>query len=192
MSETNPYAPPRAPVALEACASEGGEPARAAQWFLAGLVDFVIVYVLGGVATIPFALAVDTAIPGVWRAGGSGPDGLLAFARAYTIAGGAVFLLYYPLLECSAWQATLGKRLLGVRLALAEGRPLTFVRALGRHLAHVGLVFATLVLFPLLPLIVFAVNAGLLAFGPRRQTLHDMVASVRLVRVRRPERATAA
>jgi uncharacterized RDD family membrane protein YckC len=169
---------------------EGGDPAHARQWFLAGLADFVIVYVTGGVATIPVALVVDALMPGALRAGGAGPDGLLAFARAYAIAGGAVFLLYYPLLECSALQATLGKRLLGVRLSVGDGRRLTFVRALGRHLAHVGLVLATLVVFPLLPLIVFAVNAGLLAFGPRRQTLHDMLAGVRLVRV--PRRAPAA
>lgn len=188
MSERNPYTPPAAVVARDESLPEGGDPAHARQWFLAGLVDFVIVYVTGGVATIPVAWAVDAMFPGVWRAGGA--EGLFAFARAYTIAGGAVFLLYYPLLECSAWQATLGKRLLGVRLALAEGRRLTFVRALGRHLAHVGLVLATLVVFPLLPLIVFAVNAGLLAFGPRRQTLHDMLAGVRLVRV--PRRAPAA
>lgn len=188
MSETNPYTPPRAPVAPEDPLPEGGEPARLGQWFMAGFVDFMIVYVAGAVATIPFALAVDAVIPSVWRAGGSGPDGLFAFTRAYTIAAGAVFLLYYPLLECSAWQATLGKRLLGVRLAIAEGRRLTFIRALGRHLAHVGLVLATLVVFPLLPLIVLAVNAGLLTFG-RRQTLHDLIAGVRLVRVRRRARA---
>jgi uncharacterized RDD family membrane protein YckC len=179
-------------VAIEESAPEDGEPAHAVQWFMAGFVDVVLVYVAGAVATIPFALAVDAVIPGVWRAGGSGPDGLFAFARAYTIAGGAVFLLYYPLLECSAWQATLGKRLLGVQLAIAEGRRLTFIRALGRHLAHVGLVLTMLVVFPLLPLIVFAVNAALLAFGPRRQTLHDMLVGVRLVRVRRRVRAASA
>jgi uncharacterized RDD family membrane protein YckC len=190
VSELNPYAPPTAVVARDEPASPRNEPAHPVQWFLAGLVDFVIAYVAGGVATIPVAWIVDAMFPGVWRAGGA--EGLFAFARAYTIAGGAVFLLYYPMLECSAWQATLGKRLLGVRLALAEGRRLTFIRALGRHLAHVGLVLVTLVVFPLLPLIVLAVNAGLLAFGPRRQTLHDMLVGVRLVRVRRRVRAAAA
>ena len=188
VSEMNPYAPPQAPVAPEQSVPEGGEPARAVQWFLAGFLDFAIVYVVGAVATIPVALAGDAMFPGVWRGGGA--EGLFAFVRAYTIAGGAVFLLYYPLLECSALQATFGKRLLGVRLSVAGGRRLTFVRALGRHLAHVGLVLATLVVFPVLPLIVFAVNAGMLAFGSRRQTLHDMLAGVRLVRV--PRRARVA
>lgn len=72
--------------------------------------------------------------------------------------------LYWALLESSAWQATLGKRLLGLQVTDLAGRRISFARASGRHFAKIisGLLF-------------FGgfVMAG---FTEKKQALHDLLA----------------
>jgi len=73
--------------------------------------------------------------------------------------------LYWALLESSAWQATLGKRLLGLQVTDMAGRPLSFARASARHfgkLIFVGFVLA--------------------AFTEKKQALHDMMAGCLVIR----------
>jgi uncharacterized RDD family membrane protein YckC len=71
--------------------------------------------------------------------------------------------LYSSALHSSRWQATIGKRMLGLGVTDSEGRPITFTRASARHLATTlvwlsfGLGFALIVL-------------------PWRQGAHDLVA----------------
>jgi len=79
-------------------------------------------------------------------------------------------LLYWPLLECSAWQATFGKQLLGMQVTDMEGGRLSFVRSLLRNLAKIA---------SLLPLCLGFLPAG---FTARKQALHDMIVSCLVVR----------
>lgn len=76
---------------------------------------------------------------------------------------------YFTGFETSAWQGTPGKRLLGIRVVDVNGVPLRGGRATLRFVCR---------FLSALPL-----GAGFLlaAFTPHRQTLHDMLASTRVV-----------
>ena len=90
------------------------------------------------------------------------------------ITGVAVFLiqlLYWPVLESSARQATYGKRLLGIQVEHAGGGRTTFLRALGRNLAKI------------ISGIPLGLGFVMVAFTGRKQGLHDMIAKCVVVRV---------
>lgn len=81
-----------------------------------------------------------------------------------------VFLLYWPVMECSARQATFGKQLLGIQVTDMDGARLSFLRSLLRNLAKI---------ISGIPL-----NLGFLfaAFTSRKQALHDMITRCLVVR----------
>jgi uncharacterized RDD family membrane protein YckC len=78
--------------------------------------------------------------------------------------------LYFALMESSSWQATLGKRLLGIRVTSLDGQRIGFGRATGRYF---GKILSALILF------VGFIMAGL---TERKQALHDMLAGTLVVR----------
>jgi uncharacterized RDD family membrane protein YckC len=75
-----------------------------------------------------------------------------------------VAMVYFVAFEASAWQATPGKRLLGLRVEGTDGARLSWSRALARHVAGVAS-WLTL-------------NIGhlLVALRPDRRALHDLLA----------------
>ncbi len=81
--------------------------------------------------------------------------------------------LYYALCESSSWQATPGKRLLGLRVCDMEGRRITFTRASGRFLGRI-----------LTGLVPFGVGYLMAGFTARKQALHDLIASCLVLRNR--------
>lgn len=87
---------------------------------------------------------------------------------ALSILGG---WLYHAKMESSAWQATLGKKALNLRVTDLNGARVTFNRATGRHFAKL--------ITGLIPLGVGFMLAGL---TERRQALHDMIASCLVLR----------
>jgi uncharacterized RDD family membrane protein YckC len=78
--------------------------------------------------------------------------------------------LYFASFEASAWQATPGKKLLGLRVTDLAGRRITFTRASWRYLGK--LIFGSILFFGFL----FA------AFTPRKQALYDMTAECLVLR----------
>ena len=83
---------------------------------------------------------------------------------AYVAIGGA----YFALCESSRWQATLGKRLVGIKVTDAGGGRIDFGRALARFFAA-GLSWMTL-----------NIGHAMAAFGTERRALHDYVAGTRV------------
>ena len=79
--------------------------------------------------------------------------------------------LYYALLESSEWQATLGKKIMGLEVTDMAGARVTFGRATGRHFAKL--------ITSLIPLGIGYILAG---FTEKRQALHDMLASCLVLR----------
>lgn len=79
--------------------------------------------------------------------------------------------LYHAKMESSAWQATVGKKILSLRVTDLNGARVTFARASGRHFGK----FIT----GLIPLGVGFILAGL---TEKRQALHDMIASCLVLR----------
>ncbi|MGH6719633.1 MAG: RDD family protein [Alphaproteobacteria bacterium] len=104
-------------------------------------------------------------------------DGVVDFEARLDTTGSIVAIvltwLYFALMESGPWQATPGKRLLGLRVTDLEGRRIGFGRATGRYLAKY--ISTAIVMLGW-------VMAGLTA---RKQALHDMIANC-LVLARTP------
>ena len=132
----------------------GGELEYAGFWsrVAALIVDNAIVMIFG------LALLIAAAFVGA---------GAVAIAN---VAWMLVAILYWPLMESSERQATLGKQLLGIQVTDANGARLTFVRSLLRNLAKI---------ISSLPL---GLGYVLAAFTARRQALHDILAKCLVVR----------
>ena len=82
--------------------------------------------------------------------------------------------LYWAVLESSTQQATIGKRLFGLRVTDVHGQQISFVRATGRYFGK-------------------AISVGILgmgyvmaAFTDRKQTLHDIMAGCLVLRTQSP------
>jgi len=90
---------------------------------------------------------------------------LLLFYPASVIAG----LLYVTLFSCGRWQATPGKRLVGIHLMCADGSRLSFGRSLGRT-------FATL-----LSSLTFGIGFMMVGWTDQKRGLHDMICDTRAV-----------
>jgi len=147
-------APPRLPAGV---AGYAGLWRRAA----ALAIDSIVL----GVVTFPVRLIVPFALF-------TGTD--LA-AMAGQVAGvaailGCVWWLYYAGFESSPWQASPGKRLIGIRVTDSSGARIRFGRASARLFAK------------LLSGLVFCLGFVLAAFTARKQALHDLLAGTLVVR----------
>jgi uncharacterized RDD family membrane protein YckC len=86
--------------------------------------------------------------------------------------------LYYALLESSRWQATVGKKALGLCATDLAGNRMSFGRATGRYFG--------MVLFRLLPvigpLLLFPIDCICAGVTEKKQALHDMMAGCLVMR----------
>ena len=89
----------------------------------------------------------------------------------------AVNWLYHGLFESSTWQATPGKKALGLIVTDLEGRQVTFGRASGRYFAGRG---ATIV--PSLGSMYYFVDCICIGFTERKQAIHDLIAGCLVLR----------
>ena len=80
------------------------------------------------------------------------------------------FWLYFSLCESSSWQATLGKRIMGIKVVTHAGKRMRFLHATGRCFAKV--------------LSSLTLNIGFVMAGctKRKRALHDMVVQTYVVR----------
>ena len=83
----------------------------------------------------------------------------------------AVTWLYHALMESSEWQATVGKKALGLVVTDMAGRRISFGRATGRHFAKI--------LTNMVPAFIGYIMAG---FTEKKQALHDMIAGCLILR----------
>jgi len=79
--------------------------------------------------------------------------------------------LYHALMESSEWQATVGKRALGLVVTDMAGRRVSFGRSTGRHFGKI--------ITNLVPAFLGYIMA---AFTEKRQALHDMMAGCLILR----------
>jgi uncharacterized RDD family membrane protein YckC len=97
-----------------------------------------------------------------------------AAARLYWTFFASLFvagLAYFPLQECSRWQATLGKRIFRLRVYDAEKRRLSTAGALRRYLAKC---------FSLLTL---GLGFAYARLDPSRQAIHDLAAGTVVLKI---------
>ncbi|HVS83751.1 MAG TPA: RDD family protein [Pyrinomonadaceae bacterium] len=72
--------------------------------------------------------------------------------------------LYFSLCESSAWQGTVGKKVLGLRVTDLDGRRISFGRATGRHFSKI------------LSGLILGIGFIMIAFSEKKQGLHDQIA----------------
>jgi uncharacterized RDD family membrane protein YckC len=78
--------------------------------------------------------------------------------------------LYYSLLESSAWQATLGKKALGLEVTDLDGNRISFGRATGRFFAK------------FISSIILGIGYIMAGFTEKKQALHDILAGTLVIR----------
>jgi uncharacterized RDD family membrane protein YckC len=83
---------------------------------------------------------------------------------------GTVGWLYYSLMESSGFQATLGKRVMGLKVTGLKGEPVSFGRASGRFFAKI------------LSSMLLMLGYVMAAFTARKQALHDIIAGCVVIR----------
>ena len=108
---------------------------------------------------------------------GMGWDGMSIGAGSYaTGTGFAISIvatwLYASLMESSAWQATLGKKALGLLVTDEAGNRISFARATGRHFGQY------------VSAIILGVGYMMAGWTRRKQALHDMMAGTLVYRAR--------
>ena len=144
--------------------------------FLAFLIDNVVVGIAFVLILIPLIFL--TGLSGFIGAIHPGEDmndvgafmlmGLIFLAATVSL----VFTwLYHALMESSEWQATVGKRLLGLVVTDMAGQRVSFGRATGRHFAKI--------ITNMVPAFIGYIMAG---FTERKQALHDMLAGCLVLR----------
>jgi uncharacterized RDD family membrane protein YckC len=78
--------------------------------------------------------------------------------------------IYYASLESSAWQATLGKKILGLKVTDLAGNRISFARASGRFF---GKIVSGMIL---------GIGFLMAGFTERKQALHDILAGCLVLR----------
>jgi uncharacterized RDD family membrane protein YckC len=131
--------------------------------FAAYFIDAIVVYVVIFIFTMVFGLSffgLDTdsgEMPGV---GFFGPLAILYLG----------IILYFPLMESSKWQATLGKRAVGIIVTDLDGRRISVGKAFGRFFSKI---ISGIILY------IGFIMAG---FTERKQGLHDIIAGTLVIR----------
>ncbi|WP_202131572.1 RDD family protein [Aurantiacibacter rhizosphaerae] len=90
-----------------------------------------------------------------------------------------IYLVYFAGLESSAWQATVGKKALGLIVVDTSGNRISFLRALGRFFGR------------LLSAIILMIGYIMVAFTEKKQGLHDKLASTYVLKGQPGEYSTA-
>jgi uncharacterized RDD family membrane protein YckC len=146
-------------------------------------VDFVCAFLIFMVAAFAARLFVQVAglapalfsaenvdMAAAWR-GLSPAERLFVVLNFFVCSGG----VYYPLFHSSPWQATLGKRLVGIQVADHDGGRLGFARAVARAIAKFGVHLGGW----LTP-----VSVVMILLDKRRRALHDAIAGTVVLRGR--------
>jgi len=137
--------------------------------FWAGSIDLAI----EATGALVLTYAIDLILRTFGRGFGIDPwDSKVFTGVAFILILAVGSWLYCAFAESSAWQATIGKRLLGVRVISADGSPTSFGQATVRHFMK----FLSL----------FCLMIGFMMSGwtKRRQALHDMPCDCLVVRTR--------
>jgi uncharacterized RDD family membrane protein YckC len=167
----NPYAAPSAPLLPQTTTAALEDHAGFWKRVAAYVLDAIILYIPQLI--IQKAFGVDAAQAALKQAAidaaGNMQLVLAAQERFYAAMWPAILLsfvigwLYFAICESSAWQGTLGKLALGIRVTDMQGRRISFPRALGRYVAK------------LLSFLILGIGFLMVAWTRRKQGLHDMI-----------------
>jgi uncharacterized RDD family membrane protein YckC len=151
--------------------SAGGEvfPLEEPALLFAGFWSRAAAYAIDTAILFAVLLFVGVAIGLIHGALGSKPS---EREFGWNAVGLILFWLYFAGQESSKYQATLGKRAIGIQVTDLHGRRIDFARASGRHFGKI------------VSAILFLAGFVMAAFTIRKQALHDVMASCLVVRGR--------
>jgi uncharacterized RDD family membrane protein YckC len=137
------------------------------------IIDFIVIYAVRAILFKPFGIGMGMGI-GVFH--GRQPRDfaeiapMLGMLIRVAIISAIMQWLYFSLMESSVWQATLGKKALGLTVTDLEGRRIGFGRATGRYFAKI---LSSLTLF---------IGYMMAGFTEKKQALHDIIAGTLVLR----------
>jgi uncharacterized RDD family membrane protein YckC len=141
--------------------------------FVALIIDYLILGLLTGFIIVPIlgAFGVMGSMGDMDEMDESFIAGMIA-ALSGTVALVNIVInwLYFALMESSSWQATLGKRAVGVKVISEEGSRISFITATIRY---IGKIVSGAILL---------IGYIMAAFTAKKQALHDMIASTYVVK----------
>lgn len=172
-ADDNPYAAPSAPLSDSVYAAMGDhEVVYAGFWkrFAALFLDNLILSVASYAILIPLVLLMG--MGDLFTNPESAPElspGQLGLVGLIYLIYPTLSFLYFCLLESGPAQASLGKRVVGIKVCTVQGQRMSFANAAGRW-------FATLLSY-----LTLYIGFAMAGFTERKQALHDMLASTLVV-----------
>jgi uncharacterized RDD family membrane protein YckC len=168
---SNPYAAPAAPLLPQTTAAALEDYAGFWKRVAAYILDAIILYIPQVLIEKAFGgTAAKAALQQAILDGAGNPDAMMAAnAHYYGTMWPAMLLimvvgiLYFVVCESSAWQGTVGKLALGIRVTDLDGNRISFLKALGRYFAK------------FLSVIILGVGFLMAGWTRRKQGLHDMI-----------------
>lgn len=121
---------------------------------LAAIIDGVLLLVVNVVLSLVVNLAMG---------GGEAAQG------AMSVLGTLIYWVYFAAMESSASQATIGKQAMGLMVTDLDGRPISFLRATGRHFGKY------------LSGCLLLIGYIMIFFTEKKQGLHDIIAGCLVV-----------
>lgn len=172
-AEPPPFAPAATPVPPPTTTAALEDHAGFWKRLIAYIIDAIVLYIPNLLVTQAFGGgAAQATLQQALLAAGTDADAMLAaYGHYYETMRVAIVLtsllawLYFAVCESSAWQGTLGKLAMGIRVTDLDGRRIGFLRALGRYAAKFLSVMTLLFGFLMI------------AWTRRKQGLHDMLAN---------------
>jgi uncharacterized RDD family membrane protein YckC len=149
--------------------------------FVAAIIDYVL---LGIPLGVMFFLLVAKTLPTLIRMQGRNPNPMeLMFTlgpRMIAVMAMSLVIgwLYWAGLQASSWQATLGKKALGLYVTDLSGHRVTFGKASGRFFAGRGIA----AIVPSIGGLYFIVSCILAGITEKKQALHDIIAGTLVLR----------
>lgn len=140
--------------------------------FVAWIIDQIILRIVLTFVTLPLVAASGLRNM-IFNHPPQSPEEVFALVGMFSkfiILGIVIEWLYYALLESSAWQATIGKKTLGLEVTDIAGRRISFARATGRYFGK---------FVSVMTLWIGYIMAG---FTAQKQALHDMMAGCLVMR----------
>ncbi|HXN26313.1 MAG TPA: RDD family protein [Candidatus Acidoferrales bacterium] len=140
--------------------------------FVAWIIDRIALQIASSILLLPFGASLGVR-QFLRNHPPSSPEELFPLFASM----GRIFLLttvltwlYYALLESSAWQATLGKKALGLEVTDLAGSRIQFGRATGRYFAR------------WLSVMTIGIGYIMAGFTEKKQALHDILAGTLVIR----------
>jgi uncharacterized RDD family membrane protein YckC len=134
------------------------------------IIDSIIMGLVGTILTLPL---MGAGMHDIMIRPPARPEDFFPFVHTLirlTIVRTILQWLYFAILESSAWQATIGKKALGLEVTDLDGNRISFGRATGRFF---GKILSGLIL---------GIGFLMAGFTEKKQALHDILAGTLVIR----------